>query len=71
MNKYIYRVRLDTLYNKNICINMNYYYFLANNNSFNNRKINCGQIVEKYEFFMFILTKVSFFNFGSLNFTGR
>ena len=69
MNKYIYRVRLDTLYNKNICINMNY--FLANNNSFNNRKIDCRQIVEKYEFFMFILTKVSFFNFGSLNFTGR
>ena len=47
MNKYIYKVRFVTLYNKNICINMNY--FLANNNSFNNRKIDCRQIVENYD----------------------
>ena len=39
MNKYIYKVKFVTLYNKNIFINMKK--FLANNNSFNNRKIDC------------------------------
>ena len=31
------------IYNKKVCINMNL--FLANNNSFNNRKNDCKQIV--------------------------
>ena len=58
MNKYIYKVRFVTLYNKKICINMNL--FLANNNSFNNRKIDCKQKFEKYECFMSILKKIHF-----------
>ena len=58
MNKYIYKVRFVTSYNKNICINMNF--FLANN-SFNNRKIDWKQ---KYECFMFIQKNMLFCNFG-------
>ena len=55
MNKYIYKVRFVTLYNKN----MHKHELILANNSFNNRKI------EKYECFMSILKDMPFFNFGS------
>ena len=58
MNKYIYKVKFVTLYNKNM-----HKHELIFGNGFNNRKIDWKQ--EKYECFMSILKNMPFFNFGS------
>ena len=53
MNKYIYKVRFVTLYNKNICINRINFWQTT-------EKLIANKYFEKYECFMSILKKIHF-----------
>ena len=70
MNKYVYKVRFVTLN-----------FFIQQQKLYINNELIFGKqqqfqqqkkfIAKKYECFMSILTKISFLNFRSLDFTGR